>query len=128
MASRSRRCDTGNESAKFANDTTFLLIGDEVITGFGRTGKWFAIDHFGVEPDIMTMAKALTAGYMPMGAVITRPEIADAMPVFRHMHTFSGHAGAASAANAAIEIKEREVWLRIRELRRVFSAPRSMNK
>jgi putrescine aminotransferase len=85
-----------------------LLICDEVITGFGRTGKWFAIEHFGIEPDIMTMAKALTAGYVPMGAVITRPEIADAMPVFRHVHTFSGHAAAAAAANAAIGIVTRD--------------------
>ena len=52
-----------------------LLIVDEVITGFGRPAAWFAIEHFGIEPDIMTMAKALTAGYMPMGAVIARPEI-----------------------------------------------------
>ena len=72
-----------------------LWINDEVITGFGRAGAWFAIDHYGLEPDIVTMAKALTAGYMPMGAVITRPEIADALPIFRHVHTFSGHAGAA---------------------------------
>ncbi len=85
-----------------------LLIADEVITGFGRTGAWFAMDHFGVEPDIMTMAKALTAGYVPMGAVITRAEIADAMPTFRHVHTFSGHAAAAAAANANIAICERE--------------------
>jgi adenosylmethionine-8-amino-7-oxononanoate aminotransferase len=66
------------------------------------------MEHFGVEPDIMTMAKALTAGYMPMGAVITRPEIADALPIFRHVHTFSGHASAAAAANKVIEIKERD--------------------
>jgi adenosylmethionine-8-amino-7-oxononanoate aminotransferase len=85
-----------------------LLIADEVITGFGRTGKWFAMEHFGVEPDIMTMAKALTAGYMPMGAIITRPEIVDALPIFRHVHTFSGHASAAAAANKVIEIKERD--------------------
>ncbi|MGF1626886.1 MAG: aspartate aminotransferase family protein, partial [Alphaproteobacteria bacterium] len=85
-----------------------LYIVDEVITGFGRTGKWFAIEHFGIEPDIMTMAKALTAGYVPMGAVITRPDIADAMPMFRHVHTFSGHAAAAAAANAAIGIVARE--------------------
>jgi adenosylmethionine-8-amino-7-oxononanoate aminotransferase len=85
-----------------------LWINDEVITGFGRTGAWFAIDHYGLEPDIMTMAKAMTAGYVPMGAVITRPEIADALPIFRHVHTFSGHAGAAAAANAVIAIKERD--------------------
>ena len=85
-----------------------LLIADEVITGFGRTGAWFACEHFGLEPDIMTMAKALTAGYAPMGAVITRAEIADALPMFRHVHTFSGHAGCAAAANTAIRIKERD--------------------
>ena len=85
-----------------------LLIVDEVITGFGRTGAWFASQHYGITPDIMTMAKALTAGYMPMGAVIARAEIVDALPVFRHVHTFSGHAAAAAAANTAIGIKERE--------------------
>lgn len=88
-----------------------LLIADEVITGFGRTGAWFACEHFGLEPDIMTMAKALTAGYAPMGAVITRGEIADAIPMFRHVHTFSGHAACAAAANAAIHIKERDALI-----------------
>ena len=85
-----------------------LLIIDEVITGFGRTGAWFASEHLGIQPDIMTMAKALTAGYVPMGAVATRAEIIDAMPIFRHVHTFSGHAGAAAAANTVIAIKERD--------------------
>jgi putrescine---pyruvate transaminase len=85
-----------------------LWINDEVITGFGRTGNWFAIERMGVEPDIMSMAKAMTAGYMPMGAVITRPDIADTLPIFRHVHTFSGHAGAAAAANTVIAIKERD--------------------
>ena len=85
-----------------------LFIADEVITGFGRTGAWFAMEHFGVEPDIMTTAKALTAGYLPMGAVVARAEIVDALPVFRHVHTFSGHAAAAAAANATIAIVERE--------------------
>jgi adenosylmethionine-8-amino-7-oxononanoate aminotransferase len=64
-----------------------LMIMDEVICGFGRTGAWFASEHFGVRPDIMTMAKAMTAGYAPMGATITTPEIADAIPHFRHVHT-----------------------------------------
>jgi adenosylmethionine-8-amino-7-oxononanoate aminotransferase len=85
-----------------------LLIVDEVITGFGRTGAWFASEHFGIQPDIMTMAKALTAGYIPMGAVAAKAEIVDAIPIFRHVHTFSGHAGAAAAANTVIGIKERE--------------------
>lgn len=85
-----------------------MMIVDEVITGFGRTGHWFASEYFGIEPDIMTMAKAITAGYAPMGAVITRDEIADAIPLLRHVHTFSGHAVACAAANAVIGIKERE--------------------
>lgn len=85
-----------------------LLIVDEVITGFGRTGKWFASEHFGLEPDIMTMAKAMSGGYAPIGAVITRNEIADAIPMFRHVYTFAGHASAAAAANAAIGIKQRD--------------------
>ena len=85
-----------------------VLIVDEVITGFGRTGAWFASEHFDLEPDIMTMAKALSAGYAPIGAIITRDEIADAVPLFRHVNTFAGHASAAAAANAAIAIKERD--------------------
>lgn len=85
-----------------------LWINDEVITGFGRTGNWFAIERAGVVPDIMTFAKAMTAGYAPMGGVITTPAIIDAIPTFHHVHTFSGHAGAAAAANTVITIKQRE--------------------
>ena len=85
-----------------------LIIIDEVITGFGRTGHWFASEHFGIEPDILTMAKAMGAGFAPIGAVMTRDEIADAIPVFRHVHTFSGHAVACAASRKVIEIKERD--------------------
>jgi len=85
-----------------------LWIDDEVICGFGRTGNWFAIERAGVVPDIMTFAKAITAGYRPMGGVITKPEIADALPIFRHVHTFSGHAGASAAASAVVRIMERD--------------------
>lgn len=85
-----------------------LLIIDEVICGFGRTGKWFANRHFDVQPDIMTFAKALTAGYAPMGGVITTDAIADAIAHFRHVHTFSGHAASAAVALAVIDIKKRE--------------------
>ncbi len=85
-----------------------LLIIDEVITGFGRTGYWFACEHFGIEPDLLTMAKAMGAGFAPIGAVMTRAEIADAIPLFRHVHTFGGHAVACAASRKVIEIKERE--------------------
>lgn len=85
-----------------------LLIMDEVICGFGRTGKWFATEHFDIWPDIMTMAKAMTAGYVPMGAAVTTPAIADAIPHFRHVHTYSGHAAGAATALATIGIVTRD--------------------
>ncbi len=85
-----------------------LLIIDEVITGFGRTGYWFASEHFGIEPDLLTMAKAMGAGFAPIGAVMTRDEIADAVGLFQHVHTFSGHAVACAASRKVIQIKERE--------------------
>ncbi|MBV8567904.1 MAG: aspartate aminotransferase family protein, partial [Methylobacteriaceae bacterium] len=85
-----------------------LLIIDEIITGFGRTGHWFASEYFGIEPDVMTAAKAISAGYSPLGAVLTRDDIAEAIPLFRHIHTFSGHATGCAAANAVIAIKERD--------------------
>jgi adenosylmethionine-8-amino-7-oxononanoate aminotransferase len=85
-----------------------LFIVDEVITGFGRTGAWFACDHFGIEPDILTAAKGMTAGYAPMGAVMTRPEIADSLKIFLHLHTFSGHLAAVAAANTVLAILERD--------------------
>ena len=84
------------------------MIIDEIITCFGRVGEWFASHHFGVVPDIMTMAKAITAGYIPLAAAITRPDIADAMPIFRHIHTFMGHLAATAAANCNIGICERD--------------------
>ena len=54
-----------------------LMIADEVMTGFGRTGKWFAMDHWDVVPDIMSIAKGATCGYLPLGATIVRKEIGD---------------------------------------------------
>ena len=85
-----------------------LFIADEVITGFGRSGAWFAIEHWDVEPDMITMAKALTAGYMPLGAVTVREDIWDALEVFPDVHTFGGHPAAAVAALTAIHVYERE--------------------
>jgi adenosylmethionine-8-amino-7-oxononanoate aminotransferase len=90
-----------------------LLIADEVITGFGRTGKMFACEHWGVTPDIMTVAKGITSGYIPMGAAIVRKPISDAFvgsprAAFRHIITFGGHPVAAAASLKNIEIMERE--------------------
>ncbi len=90
-----------------------LLIADEVITGFGRTGKMFACEHWGVTPDIMTVAKGITSGYIPMGAAITRKPISDAFigsqqAAFRHVITFGGHPVAAAASLKNIQIMEDE--------------------
>ena len=90
-----------------------LLIADEVINGFGRTGKMFAIEHFGVQPDIMTLAKGITSGYQAVGACIVTDQVADAFlggeeVTFKHGYTYSGHPAGAAAALANIEIIERE--------------------
>ena len=89
-----------------------LLIMDEVINGFGRTGKWFASEHFGVVPDIMTMAKGLSSGYAPIAATIVRPAVYESFMeganVFSHLLTFGGQAVAAAAALKNIEIIQRE--------------------
>jgi putrescine---pyruvate transaminase len=81
-----------------------VFIADEVITGFGRTGEWFSVDHWGIEPDIMTMAKALTSGYIPLGATIASAEIRDALDGYPDIHTYGGHPAAAVAALTAIDI------------------------
>lgn len=92
-----------------------LLILDEVINGFGRTGKMFASEHWGVVPDIMTVAKGLTSGYAPMGAAIAGPKVTSRFESvagresgLNHVSTFGGHAAAAAAALENIAIIERE--------------------
>src|SRR5712692_9190744 len=62
------------------DDLEVLMIADEVITGFGRTGRWFACEHDGVVPDLMTVAKGITSGYIPLSAAIARRRLADAFP------------------------------------------------
>jgi taurine--2-oxoglutarate transaminase len=85
-----------------------LLVVDEVMAGFGRTGRWFAIDHWGVVPDIITMAKGLTGGYVQLGAVGMRREIAEAFreKVFFGGLTYNSHPLACATALAAIQIYE----------------------
>ncbi len=95
-----------------------LLICDEVMSGFGRTGEWFAVDHWKVVPDIMTMAKGLTSAYAPLGAVAMKPEIAAAFNerVFEGGLTFNGHPISLAAAIAVIEVmKEDRLVERARE-------------
>ncbi len=82
-----------------------LLICDEVMAGFGRTGKWFAVDNWNVVPDIMTVAKGINSGYVPLGAMIVRQPIADWVRsrYFAGGLTYSGHPLACAAAVASIE-------------------------
>ena len=90
-----------------------FLVFDEVITGFGRLGDWFAADHFGVQPDLITFAKAVTSGYQPLGGVFVGPRVrgpleADDSFVLRTGYTYSGHAAACAAAIANLDIIEEE--------------------
>jgi taurine--2-oxoglutarate transaminase len=83
-----------------------VLICDEVMSGFGRTGAWFAVDHWNVVPDILTMAKGLTSGYAPLGAVAMRPAIAAAFDdrVYQGGLTYNGHPISLAAAIANIQV------------------------
>jgi putrescine---pyruvate transaminase len=90
-----------------------LLICDEVICGFGRLGTWWGSQHYGVRPDLMTFAKAVTSGYQPLGGVVVAPNVAEVLaadPAFllRHGHTYSGHPAACAAGLVALDITERE--------------------
>jgi adenosylmethionine-8-amino-7-oxononanoate aminotransferase len=90
-----------------------LLIADEVITGFGRTGKWFAMEHWGVTPDLMTLAKGITSGYWPTGACIVTDKVFDAFKggpetTYTHGFTYGGHPAAGAAGLANVAIMERE--------------------
>lgn len=91
------------------------LIADEIATGFGRTGKFFAVDHAGISPDIMTISKGLTGGYMPMAITITTDEIYNAFyseyndqKAFMHSHTYSGNPLGCSAALGVLDVLENE--------------------
>lgn len=89
------------------------LIFDEVITGFGRLGSWFAADHYDVVPDLTTFAKAVTSGYQPLGGVLVGAAVRDALesdPAFilRHGYTYSGHPAACAGALANLDVLERE--------------------
>jgi taurine---2-oxoglutarate transaminase len=87
-----------------------LMVADEVMSGFGRTGEWFAVDHWGVVPDMITMAKGLTSSYVPLGAVGMRPQVADHFRenVFWGGLTYNSHPLACAAALANLQIYEED--------------------
>jgi L-2,4-diaminobutyrate transaminase len=103
------------EMQKVLRKYDVLMIADEVITGFGRTGAWFGSETYNIEPDIMTIAKGMTSAYIPMSGSLISEEIWQVIkngpsdvPYFAHGYTYSGHPVAAAAAMANIDIMERE--------------------
>ena len=100
-----------------AREHEILLIADEVITGFGRTGRMFACERYGITPDLVTMAKGITSGYAALGGVLVSPRVADRFfagavdgdaPMFRHGLTYAGHATACVVAEANLDVIEEE--------------------
>jgi putrescine aminotransferase len=88
-----------------------LLIADEVIGGFGRTGRWFASEHFDLQPDFMTLAKGITSGYLPLSAVMVGDRVADTLIAggeLAHGFTYSGHPVACAVALENIRILKEE--------------------
>lgn len=99
---------------EICNKYDVLLIADDVITGFGRTGRWFGLEHFGVEPDIMQFAKGITSGYVPLGGIGVSDTLRDAInsvPASKrwmHAFTYSGHPTCCAVALRNLDILERE--------------------
>ncbi|MEM7693638.1 MAG: aminotransferase [Pseudomonadota bacterium] len=99
------------EVARICRENNVLLIADEVITGFGRTGHFWGVERFGVAPDIMTIAKAMTSGYVPCGGVLISDRVAKTLATageIFHGYTTSGHPAACAAGLATLEIFARE--------------------
>ena len=110
------------EASRVCREAGVLFVSDEVVTGYGRTGDWFASTRYGITPDIVISAKGLTSGYLPMGALIVSGEVAQpfydgTIGFWRHGYTYSGHASVAAAAMANLDIIESEKLAeRVREL------------
>ena len=119
------------EVERLCREHDVLLVADEVITGFGRTGMLWGSQRYGITPDLITFAKGVTSGYMPLGGVLVGRRVAEPFweasggpgAVFRHGYTYSGHAGACAAAMANLDIIEREgLVARVAALEPVFEA------
>lgn len=100
------------EVSRICRERGILLVADEVICGFGRLGRWFGSEHYGIEPDLMPIAKGLSSGYLPIGGVMVADRVADAFiekgGEFFHGYTYSGHPACCAAALANLEIMQRE--------------------
>jgi putrescine---pyruvate transaminase len=114
---------------RICRERDVLFIADEVITGFGRLGEWFGSQRLGIQPDLITCAKGITSGYVPLGAVIASERIAEPFwaegteHVFRHGYTYSGHSTACAVALANIDVLERERLVeRVRDLEPVLES------
>jgi adenosylmethionine-8-amino-7-oxononanoate aminotransferase len=118
------------EISRLCREHDVLLVADEVITGFGRMGELFGTTRFGIKPDMITFAKGVTSGYVPLGGVLVGKRVRapfwdDPVPgaVFRHGYTYQGHSGAAAAAMANLDIIEREDLVgRVRRLEPILAA------
>src|SRR5690606_638531 len=100
------------EISRICRKYNILLVADEVICGFGRLGQWFGSQHYGIQPDLMPIAKGLTSGYIPMGGVIVGKRVADVLiergGEYAHGFTYSAHPVAAAVALENIRIIEEE--------------------
>jgi adenosylmethionine-8-amino-7-oxononanoate aminotransferase len=102
------------EARRICREAGVLFVADEVICGYGRTGDWFASSRFGLDPDLVTFAKGITSGYVPLGGVIVSRRVREPFwerpdaGIWRHGYTYSGHAVATAAAHANLDIIERE--------------------
>lgn len=101
------------EARSIIRDSGALYVSDEVITGFGRCGDWFASSRFSLEPDLVIFAKGVTSGYAPLGGVIVAPRVAEPFwtgegTMWRHGYTYSGHPSACVAGIVNLDIMERE--------------------
>jgi adenosylmethionine-8-amino-7-oxononanoate aminotransferase len=100
--------------AEICRDAGVLFVCDSVICGFGRVGTWLGFERFGVQPDLVTFAKGVTSGYLPLGGVVVSGRVAEAFwtepgrVTVRHGQTYSGHAAVCAAALANIDILDRE--------------------
>jgi putrescine aminotransferase len=108
------------EIQRICDEHGILLVADEVITAFGRLGEWFGSSHFGIRPDLISFAKGVTSGYLPLGGALVSDRVADVVissgGEFAHGYTYSGHPASCAVAVEALRIQQREnIVERVRE-------------